>query len=100
MKLNNRYFYDKGDGKWQRNWSIETFIGGYRTLWHGGWTIGTLLRVLESLGSIENLRISNVMNVLNRSVHDERIKELFEEAFEIIDKKFPKNSTDFKIKVA
>ena len=63
-----------------------------------GWTIGTLLNVLDSLSKVNTLHISKVCHELEESKEDESPFEVFEAALEIINKKFPKNSTDFKIK--
>ena len=63
-----------------------------------GWTLGSLLGVLDSLGRVNSLHISKVCYELEESKEDESPLEVFEAALEIINKKFPKNSTDFKIK--
>jgi len=63
-----------------------------------GWTIGDLLSVLDSLGRINSLHISKVCYELEESKEDESPLDVFEAALEIINNKFPKNSTDFKIK--
>ena len=78
-----------------------TFIsnGVFKTDWtQACWTVGTLLSVLESLGKLNTLHISKVCYELEESKEDESSFEVFEAALEIINKKFPKNSTDFKIK--
>ena len=76
-----------------------TFIGdGNFEVDQASWTFGNLLSVLDSLGRINTLHISKVCYELEESKEDESPLEVFEAALEIINKKFPKNSTDFKIK--
>ena len=74
-----------------------TYIGNGEFLDHG-WTVDTLISVLESLGKVNTLRISKVCYQLEESEEDENLEVVFEAALGIINKKFPKNSTDFKIK--
>jgi hypothetical protein len=75
--------------------SFSLISNGY---FQDGWTIGTLLSVLDSLSKLNTLHISKVCYELEKSKEDESPLEVFEAALEIINKKFPKNSTDFKIK--
>ena len=74
-----------------------TYIGNGEFLDHG-WTIDTLISVLESLGKVNTLHISKVCYQLEESEEDENPEVVFDAALEIINKKFPKNSTDLKIK--
>ena len=63
------------------------------------WSVGTLLEILESLGKVKTLNIIKVYQELKSPTEDECVSEIFQAALEIIDKKFPKNSTELKIKV-
>ena len=63
------------------------------------WSVGTLLEILESLGKVKTLNIIKVHQELKSPSKDECVSEIFQAALEIIDKKFPKNSTELKIKV-
>ena len=74
-----------------------TYIGNGEFLDHG-WTVDTLISVLESLGKVNTLHISKVCYQLEESEEDENPEVVFEAALEIINKKFPKNTTDLKIK--
>ena len=63
------------------------------------WSVGNLLDILESLGKVKTLSISKAYQELKSPTKDECVSEIFQAALEIIDKKFPKNSTELKIKV-
>ena len=63
------------------------------------WSVGTLLSILESLGKVKTLNVSKIYQELKEPTEDECAFEIFQAALEIIDKKFPKNSTELKIKV-
>ena len=63
------------------------------------WSVGTLLEILESLGKVKTLNMIKVYQELKSPTEDECVSEIFQAALEIIDKKFPKNSTELEIKV-
>ena len=63
------------------------------------WSVGTLLEILESLGKVKTLNIIKVHQELKSPTEGKCVSEIFQAALEIIDKKFPKNSTELKIKV-
>lgn len=78
--------------------NLESFTFISNGYFQDDWTIGTLLNVLDSLSKVNTLHISKVCYELEESKEDESPFEVFEAALEIINKKFPKNSTDFKIR--
>lgn len=73
--------------------NLESFTFISNGYFQDDWTIGTLLNVLDSLSKVNTLHISKVCYELEESKEDESPFEVFEAALEIINKKFPKNST-------
>lgn len=68
-------------------------------IWRTVWTLETIVGVLESLGNVKNLKISNVMIVLKKSpVQEKSLMDIFAKVVNVIKEKFPKNSTQFLIR--
>ena len=69
------------------------------------WDVEILPDVLESLGKVKKLSISRVVIIFHDPVENGHIKdaeeetslEVFNKAFDIIDKKFPRESTEIEL---
>ena len=77
---------------------LETLVNKGYEEYQGGWTFGTLLPVLQSLGKVKNLHLTDTLFDLGRMIQPhEEVDIIFEMALEVINKKFPKHSTDLLI---
>jgi hypothetical protein len=63
----------------------------------GKWKISALEDVLKSLGNFENLRTTKIKCCLHSSDDKQLAKSIMEQALEIIEKKFPVDSTEIEI---
>ena len=77
---------------------LETLVYKGVGEYQGTWTFGTLLPVLQSLGNVKNLHLTDCVFDLGRVIQPhEELDAIFEMALEVINKKFPKHSTDLLI---
>ena len=77
---------------------LETLVNKGYEEYQGGWTFGTLLPLLQSLGNVKNLHLTDCVFDLGRVIQPhEELDAIFEMALEVINKKFPKHSTDLLI---
>ena len=61
------------------------------------WDISKLLDVLQSLSNTKNLTITYLDICLDNEFDPQITEDIFQKAVEIIEKKFPRNSTAFDI---
>jgi len=102
LKFNSRGIFDQAEFLMKLHTTfpaLESFTYEGQGIWRTVWTLETIVGVLESLGNVKNLKISNVMIVLQKSsVQEESLMGIFARVVDVIEEKFPKNSTQFLIR--
>ena len=78
--------------------ALESFTFEGPEYWRNLWSLKTIVGVLESLGNVKNLNISNLMIILKKSSQQEALIDIFARIIYVIEEKFPKNSTEFLIR--
>ena len=78
--------------------ALESFTFEGPEYWRNLWSLKTIVGVLESLGNVKNLNISNLMIILKKSSQEEALIDIFARIIYAIEEKLPKNSTEFLIR--